>query len=189
MSNAIEIEAKALVNQEEYRALCKAFPNSERYRQTNYYIDSEDRVLMKEGIALRIREKDGVYELTLKTPLSQGLLEKTNTISMNQFAMLRDFGEFPQADLKRFLEMLDINVDSLKILCFRTTERIDIPYKGGLLSLDRNSYNGVVDYEIEFEYSNMGDAEEILTALLKENNVKSPLSVTSKFRRAMSTLK
>ena len=189
MSNAIEIEAKALVSQEEYRALCKAFPNCERYRQTNYYIDSEDRVLLKEGIALRIREKDGVYELTLKTPLSQGLLEKTNNITMNQFAMLRDFEEFPDADLKRFLIMLDIDVSSLKILCSMTTERIDVPYKGGLLSLDRNSYNGVIDFEIEFEYNNMAEAEATLLELLKENNVKAPLSSASKFHRAMASLK
>ena len=189
MSNAIEIEAKALVSQEQYRTLCKAFSNSERYLQTNYYIDSDDRVLTKEGIALRIREKSGVYELTLKTPLSQGLLEKTNIISMNQFAMLRDFGEFPAADLKRFLEMLDIDVSKLKILGFMTTERIDVPYKGGLLSLDRNSYNGVIDFEIEFEYNNMADAERILLDLLKENHVEVPLTTASKFRRAMATLK
>ena len=189
MSNAIEIEAKALVSQDDYRKLCHAFPDAERFRQTNYYIDSDDRTLSKEGIALRIREKSGVYELTLKTPLSQGLLEKTNVISLNQFAMLRDFGEFPQADLKRFLLMLDIDVSTLKILGSMTTERIDIPYNGGLLSLDRNVYNGITDYEVEFEYNNMQGAESILMELLNQHGIKAELSGISKARRAINASK
>lgn len=187
MSNAIEIEAKALVEEKDYRALCHAFPNAERYRQTNYYIDSDDRTLAKEGIALRIREKAGVYEMTLKTPLSQGLLEKTNIISMNQFAMLRDFGDFPQADLKRFLLMLDFDVEKLKILTSMTTERVDIPYQGGLLSIDKNTYNGITDYEVEFEYNNMEGAESILQNLLKENGIEAKLSRISKSHRAMNS--
>ena len=189
MSNAIEIEAKALVSQEDYRTLCHAFPGVERYRQTNYYIDSEDHILVKEGIALRIREKAGIYELALKTPLSQGLLEKTNVITMNQFAMLRDFNEFPQADIKRFLTMLDIDVSKLKILSSMTTERIDIAYEGGLLSLDRNTYNGVTDYEIEFEYNNMKEAERILSDLLESHKIEVKLSTISKSRRAMGSAK
>ena len=189
MSNAIEIEAKALVSQEDYRTLVHLFKDAERYRQTNYYIDSEDGVLAKEGIALRIREKDGIYELTLKTPLSQGLLEKTNIISMNEFAMLRDFNDFPKADIARFLKMLDIDVSLLKILTSLTTERIDIDYQGGLLSIDRNTYSGITDYEVEFEYNNMAEAERILGALLKENSIDVPLSCASKSHRAMATLK
>lgn len=189
MSNAIEIEAKALLKEEQYRLIVSKFKDLPRYRQTNYYIDSEDRILAKEGIALRIREKDGVYELTLKTPLSQGLLEKTNIISMNQFALLRDFGDFPHADLERFLKMLDIDVSKLKILTSLSTERIDVPYEGGLLSIDRNAYSGIVDYEVEFEYNNMEEAEKILLALLKENGIEAPLSNLSKSHRAMAALK
>ena len=188
MSNAIEIEAKALINEKDYRTLCHAFRDAERYRQTNYYIDSDERDLQKEGIALRIREKSGIYELTLKTPLSQGLLEKTNIISMNQFAMLRDFGDFPEEDIKRFLLMLDIDVEKLKILTSMTTERIDIPYKGGLLSLDKNVYNGITDYEAEFEFANMADAEKTLIELLEEHNIEGKLTKISKSRRAMSTI-
>lgn len=189
MSNAIEIEAKALVSQEDYRTLVRAFKEAERYAQTNYYIDSEDRILAKEGIALRIREKGGIYELTLKTPLSQGLLEKTKTIGMNEFTNLRDFGDFPHGDLEQFLIMLDIDVTQLKILTSLTTERVDVPYKGGLLSIDRNSYNGITDYEVEFEYNNMAEAEKILLELLAEHKIKAPISLKSKSRRAMDSIK
>ena len=189
MSNAIEIEAKALVSKEQYSRLAKLFPSAPRYLQTNYYIDSPERVLAKAGIALRIREKGGQFELTLKTPLSQGLLEKSVPLTMNEFGALRDFNEFPKNDLRRFLTMLDFNVDELKILASLSTDRIDIEYEGGLLSIDRNSYGDKVDYEVEFEFNNLEGAKRILGEFLKENKIEVPFSTISKAYRAMNAAK
>ena len=188
MSNAIEIEAKALVSQDDYRKLSKLFPSSPRYTQTNYYIDSDDRILNKEGIALRIREKDGNYELTLKTPLSQGLLEKNAPITKAQFEEFRDHNVFPKGDLVRFLTMLDIDINTLKILTSLTTDRIDVEYKGGLLSIDRNCYSGKTDYEVEFEYNNLGGAKKVLSDLFEENGIAYTFTKASKTRRAMEAL-
>jgi len=188
MSNAIEIEAKCLITHEEYRALVKLFAEADRYTQTNYYIDTDKRALAAAGIALRIREKAGQYELTLKTPLSQGLLEKSVPITMNEFCSFRDFDEFPKCDLTRFLTMLDFNVAELKILTSLTTERVDVDYEGGLLSIDRNAYSGQVDYEVEFEYNNLEGAKRILKEFLEEHGVNCVFSKVSKTRRAMEAI-
>ena len=188
MSNAIEIEAKALVSADDYRKLIKLFPSSPRYIQTNYYIDSDDLMLASAGIALRIREKAGAFELTLKTPLSQGLLEKSVPITMNEFCALRDFNEFPKCDLLRFLTMLDFDVKKLKILTSLSTERVDVEYEKGLLSIDRNAYSGKVDYEIEFEFNNLEGAKKILGNLLESNGIAVSFSNLSKTRRAMSAI-
>ena len=168
MSNAIEIEAKILISQDEYRKLAKAFPYSPRYIQTNYYIDSKDRILNKEGIALRIRERNSQYELTLKTPLSQGLLEKNCTISHEQFLDFTNKGIFPKGDTSRFLTMLDIDIAALKIITSLTTERIDV----------------------EYEYNNLEGAKDILSNLLKKNDINDfTFSNNSKTYRAMQALK
>lgn len=188
MSNAIEIEAKVLVGQDDYRKLAKAFPNSKRYVQTNYYIDSDDRVLAKYGIMLRVREKGGVYEMTLKTPLSQGLLEKNCSLSEEEFDALRDKNQFPKRDIARFLTMLDLDVDSLKVLTSLTTYRIDVNYEGGLLSIDRNEYSGKIDYEIEFEYNNLDGAKKILKALLDQYGIPCTFSEATKVHRAMAAI-
>ena len=188
MSNAIEIEAKALVSLEDYRKLTQKFKDFPRYMQTNYYIDTEDRLLSKSGIALRIREKAGNFELTLKTPLSQGKLEKNTPISINEFAALRDFNEFPKGDTARFLTMLDFDVTSLRILTSLSTERIDIEYEGGLLSIDRNVYSGITDYEVEFEYNNLAGAEARLKQLLEENGIPAVFSKVTKTHRAMAAI-
>lgn len=58
MSNAIEIEAKALVKKNEYEKIVSLFKDYPSYNQTNYYIDDAKNILRKEGIALRVREKE-----------------------------------------------------------------------------------------------------------------------------------
>ncbi len=188
MSNAIEIEAKVLVKEEDYRKLCKLFHAYPRFVQTNYYIDSEERILAKEGIALRVREKYGQYELTLKTPLSQGLLEKNAPLTREEFFAFREKGEFPKGDHVRFLTMLDFDVSTFHILTSLTTDRIDVEYEGGLLSIDKNEYAGKVDYEVEFEYNNIGDAEKILQKLLEDNDIPVAFSTASKTARAMAAI-
>lgn len=188
MANAIEIEAKALVRSEDYKKLAKLFAAYPRHTQTNYYIDSDDLTLAKNGIALRVREKKGEYELTLKTPLSEGLLEKNCVISLSQFEDFRSNGVFPKGDTSRFLTMLGFDVDRLKILISLTTERTDIEYKGGLLSLDRNSYLDTVDYEIEFEYNSLSGAEAIMKELFEQNDIPLEFNHVSKTVRAMRAL-
>ena len=188
MSNAIEIEAKALISQDEYRKIVKVFPECKRYSQTNYYIDNDERILAKEGIGLRIREKEGKYVLTLKTPLSQGLLEKNEAIEEAAFREFLEKGIFPKVDEVRFLTMLDIDVSSLKILTSLTTDRVDVEYKEGLLSIDRNFYSGRTDYEIEFEYTSMDGAEKILGDLLREHDIPYHINKVAKVRRALNAL-
>ncbi len=188
MSNAIEIEAKVLVSKEDHKKLAEAFRGNTRYMQTNYYIDSEDRALAKAGIALRIREKQGKYELTLKTPLSEGLLEKNVAIEMEDFADLRDYGKFPKTDIERFLRQLDIDTKALKILTSLSTDRIDVEYKGGLLSIDRNSYSGQTDFEIEFEYNSLSGAEKIMKELLSSYDIPCVFTHETKTHRAMAAI-
>lgn len=188
MSNAIEIEAKVLLREEDYAKLVAFFKGSKGYSQTNYYIDTEERILAKEGIALRIREKNGAYEMTLKTPLSEGLLEKNCPLTKEEFINLQKGGEFPEKDIKRFLLMLDIDIPSLKILTSLSTYRIDVPYEGGLLSIDKNEYSGLTDYEIELEYNHLDGAQKILKNLLSENQIPCSFSTATKVHRAMKAI-
>ena len=188
MSNAIEIEAKALVGKEEYEKLVRLFPTCPRYLQTNYYIDTDNRDLAKSGIALRIRERAGALELTLKTPLSQGKLEKSVPITFNDFAAFRDFGTFPKNDLRRFLIMLDFDVEKLKILTSLSTERLDFDYEGGKISIDKNTYSGQVDYEVECEFNNLAGAEKILHEFLAKHEIPFKESQITKVQRAMKAI-
>lgn len=190
MNSNIEIEAKVLLSEEEYNKIIVHF-HLDRYpriKQTNYYIDSETRVLKENGIALRIRESND-FELTLKTPLSEGLLEKNQNITWREYESLEKRGVFPEGQIKSFLEVLGFNIDKLKILASLTTERIEIHYKDGLMSLDRNVYNNQIDYELEMEQTSMDGAEELIKDLLKEVGIEEhAFNHVSKQARAINAL-
>ena len=188
MSNAIEIEAKVLIRAEDYKKLLKRFGGYRKYKQTNYYLDNDQSLLRKEGLGLRIREKNGTFEMTLKTPLSQGLLEKNAVMKTEEFNAFAGQGIFPENDLKRFLTMLDIDVTTLRIKTALTTERIDIPYQGGKLSIDKNEYSDLIDYEVELEYNNEKDAENLLKELLESEGIPFEINHKTKVARALSAI-
>ena len=147
MSSNIEIEAKVLLLKDEYNAIIEKL-NLQKYRkikQTNHYIDTPDRYLKKNGIALRIREKDEEFELTLKTPLSEGLLEKNENISWRDFENLSERQIFPDGNIRKFLLILGVKVSDLKVLTSLCTERIHVEFEGFGLALDKNIYSNIVD--------------------------------------------
>jgi uncharacterized protein YjbK len=65
---------------------------------------------------------------------------------------------------------------------------MDLEYENGLLSIDRNQYSGTVDYEVEFEYNNMADAERILSDFLGKYGIPVVFSKLTKVHRAMAAL-
>ncbi len=189
MSNTIEIEAKALVSKADYEKLALKYMKYGVYTQTNHYIDSKDNILQKEKLSLRVREKDNHFEMTLKVPLSQGLLEKNCVWTKEDFVNFRDKAIFPDGDVKKMLNMLDIHTKTLKIKTSLVTDRIDVPYEDGKLSIDKNMYSGIEDYEVELEHNNEIDAEKYLQQFLEKNHIQFTLNKKSKTARAMEALK
>ena len=194
MQSNIEIEAKVLLSEEEYDAIVK-YLHLERYKkieQTNHYVDTIDRVLKKNDIALRIRENQD-FVLTLKTPLSEGLLEKNQSINWREYSDLEDKGIFPQGDIKNFLEICCFDTRALKVLASLKTIRIELELDDGLLCLDKNIYgkNGeIVDYELEVESTSMEKAEETASKILKEVGMTEfKFNTHSKQSRAIASIK
>lgn len=192
MNSNIEIEVKVLLLKDEYDTIIREL-QLDKYRkvtQTNHYIDTKDSFLKKNGIALRVREKNEEFELTLKTPLSEGLLEKHDRISWRDFDLLKDENVFPEGGIKKFLEILGVNIEDLSILTSLTTERIEIDYKGGILCVDKNHYSGMTDYELEVEFTSIEGARDLALQLLKECKINnSTFNTISKQNRALNALR
>ena len=191
MSSNIEIEAKVLLLKDEYEKIIEKL-NLSKYRkikQTNHYIDTPDRYLKKNGIALRIREKDEEFELTLKTPLSEGLLEKNENISWRDFEKLEENNFFPEGNIKKFLSILGVKVEDLRVLTSLCTERISVEYEGCEIALDKNTYSDIIDYELEVESSSMDRAKEEVRSILSECNIEGfSFNKVSKQARALNAL-
>lgn len=152
----LEIEYKILIDKETYELIINTYREkiSEDYIQTNYYLFHPE--FNKRKYSFRIRQKNNHYELTLKTPAKLGSNEYN--IDIDEITKNRIFAHQkvcnPIFDL---LEAEQIHYKELECGHYLTTHRVDIPFQYGLLSLDENKYNGITDYELEFEVT---DAEK-----------------------------
>ena len=189
MPNAVEIEAKVLLNEKDYQKLADHFASFPKRVQTNHYIDTEDLSLNKEKIAIRIREWDDRFELTMKTNLEEGRLERNLDISLSQFNGFKEKGVFPEGEVKQILLKKGVDLSALRIITSLKTERLEDEYKGGVLSIDKNTYLGIVDYELEYESNSLENAYKVVTELL--NNLAIPVSFSEnpKIKRAIEAYK
>lgn len=134
----IEYEKKILLTENEYRCLemCMFF-HTPKTVQTNYYYDTDDLYFNKNGTTCRIREIDGVYTATVK---KHGIGEDSASSEISVPAENK-------FDTRAFEGM----VVSLKGVL--TTERRETNnYRGAKVVIDRNTYLGTSDYELEVEY-------------------------------------
>lgn len=189
MPTNIEIEAKVLLNKEDYLKVIEHYKDSiaEEYSQTNYYIDTKNLDLKKAGMGLRIRAKNHKYVMTLKTPLSEGLLEKTEELTSEQYNLMKTSNAFPDNKIKTFITMLGFDVKDLIILASLKTERKDVKYESGIFSIDKNVYGTSIDYELEKEGNNLKVAEDFLVDVCNKCEIKEfTINKKAKSSRAIS---
>lgn len=185
MNEQIEIEYKILLSQDIFEKLLKTYVNHNEYTQTNYYFTHP--LLKQKKYMLRIREKQGSFELTLKRPHGEHRLEtnimltyqekedffhKTN-ISNEITDILRSEGIF-LADLQQEFSL--------------TTHRYDIQFDEGILSLDHNLYLGKEDYELEFEVYDEKEGYQKFLEIIKPYHLNYSSHCPSKIARVYNEI-
>lgn len=132
-----EYEKKLMLSSAEYNLIRKlGFGFGAVETQTNYYYDTDDQKYNEQNITLRIREKNGEYEATIKKhycePESYSTEETAECCDEYDTTLFKDYGVKLQGKL--------------------VTERcISEPETGVRIMLDRNRYLNICDHEIEFE--------------------------------------
>ncbi|MGB4126814.1 MAG: CYTH domain-containing protein [Bacilli bacterium] len=189
MATSIEIEAKALLTKKDYNKVLKHFRLDvvDGYIQKNYYIDTENKDLRKLGLSLRVRRLNG-YVISFKLPMAEGLLEKTQTLSREQFEDFETHGKFPEGDISDFIESLYISPSDLKIIATLTTLRIEQEYEDLTLAIDENRYGELQDFELEMEATSMKKAQYLLKKVCEEVGIDYKENLVSKQKRAMDAL-
>ncbi|WP_042224653.1 CYTH domain-containing protein [Oceanobacillus manasiensis] len=169
MAQEIEIEYKNILTKKEFELLLTTLPFSiEGKTQTNYYFETKEFSLKSHGAALRIREKQGNYQLTLKEPNETGLLETHDTLSEVEVDQWLSGKPMAKQHTQHQLDKWNISVSELSYYGALTTIRREIRYKNVLLVLDYSTYNGQVDYELELEAPTEEVGESVFQSLLKE---------------------
>lgn len=158
----LEYEKKIFLTEDEYLNLLRLGCGKKLTTiQTNYYYDSDDYKMNMQGITCRIREKGGKYKATIKAHKQSNKecsIEKTKD-ALNEY------------DDRLFSGM------HLKLQGSLTTERA-ILYSDNECEvvLDKNTYLGMTDYELEVEY--LPGFEEYATELIyRYINIMYPLKI------------
>lgn len=146
MQKEKEIEYKFLVSEEEFNQFLVHFDtqgnNAVRKIQINYYYDTDDNMLNKKDVTVRVRQEQDKLKCQIK--------KHTNT-SMALF-----FSDEYCGCLERLPKVLRVEGihEELLLKGSLVTERREIKFGVcGKLCFDINMYLGMIDYEIEVEYT------------------------------------
>lgn len=178
----IELEKKLIIDKSIYEFLISCFEAnaSKHIRQINYYYDTNGEQLRHKNITCRIRQKEDKLTGTLKKHcLVNGCPKNTE-----------------ETFLVKSLPMCFEVAQQIVILKgSMITDRTEIQLSADmLLVLDKNTYLGAVDYELEIEYSESGsqEAEGVLKLFEKlfgvERNHENILSKSERFFRKFESL-
>lgn len=173
MEQHIEIEYKNLLTKQDFKRLLQFFkiePN-QFFTQQNHYFDTKNFDLKSQASALRIREKNETFELTLKQPAAEGKLESNQTITKQEAEAFLSDGQFPDGAVQNIIKQAGLDPLIFKSFGTLRTDRAEISYRGGLIVLDHSYYAGKEDYELEYEVEDAQAGQKIFIELLETLNI------------------
>ena len=167
MSQELEIEFKNMLTKKEFEKIKSYYQfSSEQFViQKNHYYDTPSFSLKEKGAALRIREKQQRFVLTLKEPAPVGLMETHQELTRKP--EIETF-MIPHGPVYDRLKRLGIEADELILFGTLATSRAEKNLPQGLIVLDHSRYLTVEDYELEFEVSDLEIGQAAFSALLQK---------------------
>jgi uncharacterized protein YjbK len=151
MAQELEIEYKNLLTKEEYELLLTRLPFPNGQEQINYYFETPDLRLRTMGSALRIRKKKDLYQLTLKQPYQDGLLETHDELTDEEAREWMNGNPIPKEYTTKQLNNMGIEVSDLQYYGSLLTTRREYKEKGIIYVLDHSKYHDQEDFELEIE--------------------------------------
>lgn len=170
MTEEIEIEYKNLITEKEYESIHKFFRayHWKETHQKNYYFETRQFDLKKHHAALRIREKNNQFQLTLKKPNpdGDGLLEVHASLTPAEAHSWMNGIIIPKPEIESHLARIGINSKNLQYSGRLETKRLECNYQQTIVVLDTSCYNGQTDYELELEAATRLQGEQVFTSIL-----------------------
>jgi uncharacterized protein YjbK len=190
MTQEIEIEFKNMLTKAQYEALLQHFHiQAEQIQfQVNHYFDTDTWHLKQLMSGLRIRQIGDFFECTLKEKTTDNAhLETTDPLSQEQAEQLLNGAFFNTPSVSQRLKALNIPIDELKLFGSLATNRVELPYKGGILVFDHSIYIEQNDYEVEYEATDEATGQMIFNEFLANHQIEKN-SAPKKIARFMNAL-
>lgn len=177
MKQNLEIELKTLVTKSQFEQLIQFYAPAHFVQQTNHYFQSSPKSTTQ---SIRVREINQSYLFTYKKKTENGVIEYEKVIPslafdqdpeimtfLNNCQLFPPYNEVGSLTTERHL----VNINNQAELCF-----------------DINHYNGITDYEIEYEVTAPHDHHSSFQEILNQANIEFIPNPTSKVKRCLSTI-
>ena len=187
----LEYEERVMITQNQYSQILNEYSKYEckEVVNVNYYFDYENLQLTNSGMVLRARNiNDQVYELTLKIKQENGDMEVNHPLTSTEFNDIIENEEIPDSEVLVLLKSKNIDLDRIKLITSLKTERIEIQFPEYLFVIDKNYYNGKVDFNLEVESTSKKLAKDYLNQIISKFNIENKKDYISKSRRAIYNL-
>ncbi len=145
-----------MLTKEQYERLHSLYEWDRELEQTNFYYDTEELSLVTSHITCRVRRIDGVHYLQMKLPTG---------VDYSRVELEKELGvQLPEALSADMLNQLSDRTDmpDVKLLGSLTTLRSVKKLDGAEIDLDRSSYFGRTDFELEIEFTDEAAARRLL---------------------------
>ena len=192
MTQQLEIEFKNLLTKQQYEHLLQEFSIQENaiHRQTNHYFDTPSQAIKKRQSGLRIRQIDNYYECTLKEKSAEHThVETTDVLTAEQAQQMLEGQGFYAQEVAKKLALYHIPLNELAVFGSLTTDRVEIPYKDGLLVFDHSFYLQCDDYEVEYESKDATKGNVIFNDFLQQYHIEKKVTEKkiARFMKALQT--
>ena len=186
MEKTTYVEFKSLLTKDEYDRLIKQFSGSKSDFQTNHYFDTTRFSLKALDTSVRVRERE-IFELSYKRKKGYNVDVRTVLIDKAKFDEIKETGTI---DIPEINEELVKLIKDQKLVNFLSlsTLRTFLPYKSGVLNIDKSEYLGVTDYEIEYSTKSYHQGKEEFIQLISDLQIQYKKS-DKKIKRAYNRLK
>jgi uncharacterized protein YjbK len=189
-----EIELKLSIDEDIYKALCKALESvGETQKQTNIFFDSKENVLQKNKWALRLRHENQKSSLTAKGPSipKNGVFDREEVeieLAKTECEHLENGFDLQESNFEpcQFLANSYGNLKLVEFLRFNNS-RSKLKWNGFVLEIDHSQVKNVDKYELEIETeaSRIELLQSSLISYFKENNWEFIPSEKSKLEWAL----
>lgn len=188
-----EFECRLLIPKDRYDVLFKFFESHfgpiKEIVQTNYYFDTKDLDISKNGDVLRIRVVKGKSRsvITYKQKGVESDMEYTQILTSNcDIESLVKNGVFPIGDAIKALQEKGIDTSRLYYCGEITTTRYEYNDNDCLIVLDKNEYCNNVDFNLEVESKTRENAVRKVKEICNEFKIDFNNDNTPKSKRAIA---
>lgn len=181
-----EVQFKTLLTLDEYIKLLERFKGSRSDNQTNHYFDTSRFSLKALDASLRVRERE-TLEITFKRKKGYNLQEITLPIDVDTFEEIKETGYLPEGEIRSELTTL---IGDQKLINYfsLSTSRIYLPYKSGMILIDKSEYLNTIDYELTYIVKNYNEGKKEFIDLISETGITYKKS-EKKIKRAFNAFK